>query len=182
MLAREAQKLILPGPDASTQTAMAALPFRSFIPLLLLANAYAALAAPAQTTPAAQKPKEPSPPVKQVAPNKVIAILGQPVTGPYGKVVGRVVDVLVNDKGVPEAAVIDFGGFLGMGDRKIAVNWSTLHFNPGDDKYPVVLDLMPTALQTAPDYKGETKPAPVVVAPWEAKPAQQPQKPDTSPK
>lgn len=158
---------------------MAAQLLRRSIPiaLWLLVSASASFAAPAQTSrpAAAQTPK--APPVKQVAPNKVIALLGQPVTGPFGKVVGRVVDVLVNDKGMPEAAVIDFGGFMGVGSRKIAVNWTTLHFNPGDDKYPVVLDLMPTALQKAPDYKGETKPAPVVVAPWEAKPAQQAQKP-----
>ncbi len=156
---------------------------RSTMTLALAAAASltAPVPTPAQTPPAPAtapaKPAEPSPPVKQVAPNKVIALLGQPVTGPLGKVVGRVVDVLVGGNGTPEAAVIDFGGFLGVGSRKIAVNWNTLHFNPGDPKYPVVLDLMPAQLQTAPDYKGENKPAPVVVAPWEIIPAPEPAKP-----
>ncbi len=110
----------------------------------------------------------PAAPVKEVAPNQTIALLGQPVTGPLGQEVGRVVDVLVDGKGNPQAAVIDFGGFLGVGSRKIAVQWNTLHFNPGDAKYPVVLDLLPEQIQKAPAYKGESKPAPVVAPPWEA--------------
>ncbi len=118
-------------------------------------------------------PAQNAAPVKEVAPNKTIALLGAVVIGPLGHEVGRVVDVLVGDKGAPQAAVIDFGGFMGVGTRKIAVQWNTLHFNPGDPKYPVVLDLLPDQLKSAPNYKGETKPAPVVTPPWEepAKPA-----------
>lgn len=105
-------------------------------------------------------------PVQQVPPHKLIAILGRPVIGPMGKPVGRIVDVLVNGDGVPEAAVMEFGGFMGVGSRKIAVRWDTLHFNPGDPKYPIVLDLLPEEIRSAPQFKGENKPAPVVVAPW----------------
>jgi hypothetical protein len=110
-------------------------------------------------------------PVFSVPADKVVAVLGQPVFGPLGAVMGRLVDVLVDNEGMPQAAVIDFGGFLGVGSRKIAVHWSTLHFNPGDSKYPIVLDLMPAQIKAAPSYKGESKPAPVVVAPWEPPPA-----------
>ncbi|MGH7153814.1 MAG: hypothetical protein ACREF3_07770 [Acetobacteraceae bacterium] len=97
--------------------------------------------------------------------------------GPLGTVEGRIVDVLVNQVGVPQAAVIDFGGFMGVGSRKIAVHWNTLHFNPGDPKYPVVLDLLPDQIKAAPAYEGESKPAAVVIAPWEAAPAKEPAKP-----
>jgi len=110
--------------------------------------------------------------VTKVPADKVVAILGQPVIGPMGKIVGRLVDVLVGQNGLPEAAVIDFGGFMGVGSRKIAVHWNTLHFNPGDPKYPIVLDLLPDQIKAAPSYQGESKPAPVVVEPWESqKPA-----------
>jgi hypothetical protein len=119
------------------------------------------------------KPSESTAPVTRMPADKVVAILGQPVIGPLGTEVGRLVDVLVNQKGQPEAAVIDFGGFMGVGSRKIAVHWNTLHFNPGDPKYPIVLDLLPDQIKAAPSYQGETKPAPVVVAPWE------PQRPAT---
>lgn len=146
-----------------------------------LAGPVALAAAPAGQIPAeapqTRPPPTPPAPVRKVAPDQVIALLGQPVIGPLGTVEGRVVDVLVNQKGVPQAAVIDFGGFMGVGSRKIAVHWNTLHFNPGDPKYPVVLDLLPDQIKAAPAYEGESKPAAVVIAPWEASPTQEPAKP-----
>lgn len=147
----------------------------------LPARPTALAAAPAAQVPAeatqAHPPSTPPAPVKKVPPDQVIALLGQPVIGPLGAVEGRVVDVLVNQKGVPQAAVIDFGGFMGVGSRKIAVHWNTLHFNPGDPKYPVVLDLLPDQIKAAPAYEGESKPAAVVIAPWEAAPTAEPAKP-----
>jgi hypothetical protein len=41
---------------------------------------------------------------------------------------GRIVDLLVDETGKPRAAIIDFGGFLGVGIRKIAIDWHTLRF------------------------------------------------------
>ncbi len=37
---------------------------------------------------------------------------------------GRVVDVIVDPAGQVCAAIVDFGGFLGVGSRKIAVDWN----------------------------------------------------------
>ena len=74
-----------------------------------------------------------SPPVgevQQVPPDQARAVLGQMVADPDGKEIGRLVDVLVGDQGQPQAAVIDFGGFMGVGNRKIAVDWNALHFTP----------------------------------------------------
>ena len=84
---------------------------------------------------------------------------------PDGKDIGRLVDVLVGDQGQPQAAVIDFGGFMGVGNRKIAVEWSALHFAPSDAKHPITLDLTQDQIKAAPEYKDVTKPAPVVVTP-----------------
>lgn len=52
------------------------------------------------------------------------------MSGPDDKNVGRIVDVLVDDQGQPRAAVVDLGGFLGIGNRRIAVVWRALHFVP----------------------------------------------------
>ena len=41
---------------------------------------------------------------------------------------GQIIDVIVKRDGQVRAAVIDFGGFLGVGSRKIAVDWSALSF------------------------------------------------------
>jgi hypothetical protein len=56
--------------------------------------------------------------------------------------------------GQPRAAVIDFGGFLGVGSRKIAVDWTVLNFEPqGSDV--VTVDLTRDQLKAAPEYKNK---------------------------
>ena len=56
-------------------------------------------------------------------------------------------------------AVIDFGGFLGVGSRKIAVDWSALHFGAAR-KDPITAQFTRNQVRVAPEYKtGE----PVVV-------------------
>ena len=92
--------------------------------------------------------------MERVPPDRVIAILGGTVSAQDGKDLGRLIDVLVDDTGKPEAAVLDFGGFMGVGARKIAVHWGTLHFAPADPKQSITLDLTPDEIKAAPEYKG----------------------------
>jgi hypothetical protein len=114
-----------------------------------------------QPPPPAAPPPAPAP-VLSVPPGDAEAILGQRVTDPDGKDIGRLVDVLVDANGQPQAAVIDFGGFMGVGNRKIAVAWSALRFNPGDAKRKVALEMTPDQIKTAPEFRDPTKAAPVV--------------------
>jgi len=123
------------------------------IVLCLLASDWPAIAADSQ--PAGQ--------VEHVPPEEAFAILGSPVTAPDGKTIGRLVDVLVDASGTPEAAVIDVGGFMGVGARKIAVHWSVLHFAPANPKQPITLDLTLDQLKAAPEYRNPNQPAPVVL-------------------
>jgi hypothetical protein len=113
---------------------------------------------------AAAAPEPPASDVQQVPPEEAMAILGHTIEDPDGKDIGRLVDVLVGPEGQPQAAVIDFGGFLGVGSRKIAVRWSALHFAPGDAKHAITLELTPDQIKGAPEFKDIAKPAPVVVA------------------
>ncbi len=103
--------------------------------------------------------------VQHVPLEQTLAILGHKVADPEGKDIGRLVDVLVGEQGQPQAAVIDFGGFMGVGSRKIAVDWSALHFAPADTNNPITLDLTQDQIRTAPEYKDIAKPAPVMVTP-----------------
>lgn len=106
---------------------------------------------------------QPSPPapknLERIKPGDAISVLGKQVDGPTGEDMGQLVDVLVDDAGRPVAAVIDFGGFLGVGSRKIAVDWRLLEIKPGDAKHPVTLRLDRAALQTAPEYKAPVGPS-----------------------
>nr|WP_294511327.1 PRC-barrel domain-containing protein [uncultured Rhodopila sp.] len=100
--------------------------------------------------------------VQTVQPEDAEAILGRSVTGPDGKDIGRLVDVLVDENGQPQAAVIDFGGFMGVGSRKVAVHWSALRFNPGSSKHQVTLEMTPDQIKAAPEFSNTGKAAPVV--------------------
>jgi hypothetical protein len=124
--------------------------------LACLVSGPALAQAPAPVAPVASK-------VEHVPPEQAVAILGRPVAEPDGKTIGRLIDVLVDAAGVPEAGVIDFGGFLGVGSRTIAVHWSALQFVPTDPKRPIVLSLTTDQIKAAPEYVPADKPAPVVV-------------------
>ncbi|MGH6973821.1 MAG: PRC-barrel domain-containing protein [Stellaceae bacterium] len=92
--------------------------------------------------------------------DKAQAILGKPVVSPKGEAMGRIVDVIVDKAGTTRAAVIDFGGFLGVGSRQIAVDWAALNFSPAGQPERITLNLTRDQLKSAPQYE---KGKPVVV-------------------
>jgi hypothetical protein len=121
---------------------------------------------PAPAPPPAEKKTEPAPPknLETLAPTDVTGLLGKKVRDAAGEDMGLVVDVLVDTDGRPRAAVIDFGGFLGVGSRKIAVDWQLLQLKPGDAGMSVLLSLTRAEVQAAPEYKPSASPTqPVVV-------------------
>lgn len=85
------------------------------------------------------------------------SVLGKSVFSNSGQKVGRIVDVVAGPAGRVRAAIIDFGGFLGIGSRRIAVKWSCLRFEP--DGRVVVIDVPPERLARAP---GVTEGEPVI--------------------
>jgi hypothetical protein len=95
--------------------------------------------------------------------SEIQGILGKKVTSGSGQDMGQIVNVIVDHAGQPRAVVIDFGGFLGVGSRKIAVDWSALHFAPEGKTDQVTLDLKPEQLKSAPEYQ-EGKPVVVIGA------------------
>ena len=91
---------------------------------------------------------------------EVEGILGKSVRSNAGEDMGQIIDVIVKRNGQVRAAVIDFGGFLGVGSRKIAVDWGALSFPPSSVVDHVILNLTRDQVRLAPEYRpGE----PVVV-------------------
>jgi len=116
---------------------------------------------PPSNTPAA--PKEPAPPpsVTVIGARDAHGVLGRDVRSPTGENMGHIVDIIVDRSGSVRAAVIDFGGFLGVGSRKIVVDWSALHFGQIASKSDsITLELTKDQVTAAPEYKEDT---PVVV-------------------
>jgi hypothetical protein len=70
---------------------------------------------------------------------------------------GRIIDILADRDGRVRAAVVELGGFLGIGTRKIAVDWTMLRFEPmsnaGRKQPAIVLDATREELRSAPDYR-----------------------------
>jgi hypothetical protein len=121
---------------------------------------------PAPAPPPEAKPEpEPKPPqnLEEIDAGATVAILGKKVRDASGKDMGLVVEVLVDRDANVRAAVIDFGGFLGVGSRKIAIDWRLLQFDPADRDAPIVLSLDRAEVQAAPEYKPGGQPGPLVL-------------------
>ena len=91
-------------------------------------------------------------------------ILGKEVRSAADENMGRIVDVIVDQTGQVRGAVIDFGGFLGVGSRKIAVAWNALRFPSKARKGEhIALELTRDQVKAAPEYQ-EGKPVVVLGA------------------
>ena len=115
-----------------------------------------------ESPPPAGAPPNPSPgtPAMVLDDQEVSTILGKSVRSSAGEDMGRIVDIIVSRDGQVHAAIIDFGGFLGIGTRKIAVDWHALNFAPAGKPGSITLELTRNQVRLAPEYKrGE----PVVV-------------------
>jgi hypothetical protein len=140
--------------------------------LILIAAGFAVLAVAASRAenetppppPAAAKEPAPPPSVTVIGAREAHGVLGRDVRSPTDENMGHIVDVIVDRAGVVRAAVIDFGGFLGVGSRKIVVDWSALHFGRVADKSDsITLELTKEQVNAAPEYK-EDKPIVVLGA------------------
>ena len=125
-------------------------------PALLVVIALAGLVAgPATSTELEVQPAaKTAPSVTVIGTRQGTSILGRQVRSKADENIGRIVDIIVDRNGQVRAAVIDFGGFLGIGNRKIAVDWDALDFAANNDKREVVtLGLTRDQLKSAPEYK-----------------------------
>ncbi len=68
-----------------------------------------------------------------------------------GTRVGRVVDVLIDIHGEPQAAVVDVGSLIHE-RRSIAADWSALKFVPKDDALSLQTDLSDVQVNASPPY------------------------------
>jgi hypothetical protein len=138
---------------------------KHLITLMVMALAtFAVAASGAETSPQ----KDTNPPAAAPPPSVTIigardahGVLGRDVRSPTDEDMGHIIDVIVDRGGTVRAAVIDFGGFLGVGSRKIVVDWNALHFGRVADKGDsITLELTKQQVMAAPEYKEDT---PIVV-------------------
>jgi hypothetical protein len=99
--------------------------------------------------------------------DQVLGVLGKQVRSSAGEDMGRIVDIIIDKSARVRAAVIDFGGFLGVGSRQIAVAWTAIRLPSQDKPGALIVDFTRDQLRVAPAYKageqvvllGQTNPA-----------------------
>lgn len=121
------------------------------------ANAPPTAQPPASTVPVTPKDAAPPPSVTIIGASDAHGVLGRDVRSAADEDMGRVVDVIVDRDGRVRAAVIDFGGFLGVGSRKIVVDWNAMRFGKiANKKDSITLELTKAQVAAAPEYKEDT--------------------------
>ncbi len=83
-------------------------------------------------------------------------LTGARVYGPSDEDVGEISKLLITDDGKLDRAVIDVGGFLGMGERPVAVTLDELQIVRTEDgsDLRVYIDSSQEALEQQPEYEG----------------------------
>jgi hypothetical protein len=88
---------------------------------------------------------------------RLVSILGREVTNREGDG-GRIIDVLIDLDGRSGAVVVEFGGFMGIGSRKVAVDWSALRFVRDGNRTALVVDVSREQIRYAAEYKANEPP------------------------
>jgi hypothetical protein len=107
---------------------------------------------PASTDAAAPPAQAPVVPAEQVAPAELTGLLGHQVDDADGTELGHIIDLLVDGQGRVRAAVVDVGGFMGVGNRKVAVAWSALRFTAGDKGPVMSIAISPDRIKSWAEY------------------------------
>lgn len=73
--------------------------------------------------------------------------------------VGEVTDLVIGKDGQIAAVIVEVGGFLGMGEKEVAVSWDAIErrANKDGDGYHFSVDTTKDDLNDAPEYKTEAR-------------------------
>lgn len=81
-------------------------------------------------------------------------LIGAKVTGPTNETVGSINDLVIEHDGNVTAAVIGVGGFLGIGQKNVAVPFKALELSrDGDNNDKIAMAFTKDQLKQAPDFK-----------------------------
>jgi sporulation protein YlmC with PRC-barrel domain len=77
----------------------------------------------------------------------------QNVYDPSNNKIGEIMDVLIEPSGQANTAIIGVGGFLGAGEKDVAVKFDSIKSTMKDNKPYLTLDTSKDALKGAPGFK-----------------------------
>jgi hypothetical protein len=116
-------------------------------------------AAQPTTPPAAQA--QPTTPPAQAQPAAPVAaanahLVGLTLRNSANESIGSIDDVLVDADGRVRQVIVGVGGFLGMGERKVAIAWDQLHIDRARDT--VTVNLTKEQVRAMPEYRPAPRP------------------------
>ena len=77
----------------------------------------------------------------------------QNVYDPSDAKIGEISDVLVNKEGKVDAFIVSVGGFLGVGEKDVAVPFDAIHATEKNGKWYLTMNATKDALKSANGYK-----------------------------
>jgi sporulation protein YlmC with PRC-barrel domain len=79
--------------------------------------------------------------------------IGTPVVTKNGQKIGEIANLVFDQEGKIELAVIGVGGFLGLGEKMVAVPFGTVKSQIAGDKHVFVVDVTTDQFKAAPTFK-----------------------------
>ncbi len=67
--------------------------------------------------------------------------------------VGSVVELIIDESGQVVAVVVGVGGFLGMGEKDVAISWDKITRSGSADEMELRIDLTREELRSAPEFE-----------------------------
>ncbi len=81
-------------------------------------------------------------------------LIGKAVVNAKNELIGDINDLVTDENGKVVAVLVGVGGFLGLGEKDVAVQFDSLKFSRDDDRtVKVMANLTSEMLASAPDYK-----------------------------
>jgi sporulation protein YlmC with PRC-barrel domain len=69
--------------------------------------------------------------------------------------IGTITDLVIDEDGQINAVVVGVGGFLGMGEKNVAIEWDSLELTKDEDgeNYVITVNASEDALEAAEEYQ-----------------------------
>jgi putative membrane protein len=81
------------------------------------------------------------------------SLIGTNAVTADNKDIGEIQNILVNPNGQVEAVIVEWGGFLGLGQKEAAVPWNRVNLNKSGDR--IVIDMTRQEMAALPEYNGK---------------------------
>jgi sporulation protein YlmC with PRC-barrel domain len=88
------------------------------------------------------------------------ALIGTDLKSSDGESAGRISDLIIDQNGKVEAVLVNTGGLLAMGEKRVAIDWKAIKRSASPDDQDLRVDMTRDDLQSAPGYEalGEQRP------------------------